>query len=486
VRTPVHLLSCISLGAIALSAGCSQLLGVEDLSQSEPDAAVVGEDAATAGTARVRILHIARALPGDGLIDIYLGDESTPRLPAHGGLSDYLTVSSSRPTTISIRAQGQSGGEPLFTFDNLVFAENTDTTAVLTGIATSLTGDEAVRLLPVVEGYAQAGTGMTQVRFLNAIVDLPSVSIDFDFYGEATPEVGGLGRFDATPAAGMGRVSTAALRFGLVSDGATVAGFAIGSLPVGVGCLAVLHGKVVEPRQGRDALKAALACRTPTAAYPSRAEQAAVMHVLGDVQAPTTASLVESPARTIASNLGVRQVSTVWIAGEDQTFLDLVLPSRTINLGITNDLADAGKSLSLLGGALHPAAGDNDANLQTLSLSPAPTTGGRAVQFINMSVDVGYFDVVDQSSTQLAESVGFGSFSAQSTMNGGTYQLTFGDVDAGGTVAVFPFTVTGAGGSTLLVLEGALTPTSGQRPLRLTPVDVGVWPPQAATPIAPM
>ena len=476
-----HILQLAAAATLVSSAGCNLLLGVEDLTQSEPDAAP--EPDASSTTARVRVLHVVRGLPSGGLVDVYVDDETTPRLPALSGLSDYFTVTSAS-TKISIRAQGQSGGEPLFEFDNLVFEGGTDTTAVLTGLATSLTGDEAVRLIPVVDGYAQAGTGMTQVRFLNAIVDLPSVGIDLDFYGEGSPEVSGLARFASSPAAGVGRASDQVLRFGIVSNGVTVAGFSSQTLPVGVGCLVVLSGKLAEPRDERDSLGATLACRTSIATLASRAEQFSVVHFLGDVQPPATATLLETPAsRTINPNVGLRALSSFWIAAADEFGISMQFPSRTIDLGVTPDFADAGRAVFVVGGTLQPGSGENDGTVRMLVFAAAPTSGPRVIRFINMTADLGTVELVDQGSNTLAGNAGFGSWSEEAMLTAGTHQLT---VRVGASpVATFPFTTSGAGGSTLLVLDGAETPTSGQRAVRLTPIDLSTTPPTVGSPIAP-
>jgi len=484
VRTSLrfHILGLISAATIASTTGCNLLLGVEDLTQSDPDAAV--DIDAPPGTVTIRFVNVVRDFPGSGTIDVYIGDEPTARVTALRQVSSYVVVDPS-VTRISLRQQGQSGGAPLHEFTGLTLAGDTKVTAVIAGVNASQSADDRVRLLPFVEEFAQAGTGQAQVRFVHAITDVTDVAIDVGLNNAAAPEVVGLPRFGASAAAGMQAEAGRTLRLGLVEGGTTFTAFAANGLELGKGCFVIFSGQRSAAFNSLGVMTSTTVCTSQTPVIGSMGARVAVGHVISDATACDLRTIDGNP---LIESLEARELGTLWLLAEDENFVGvtLICAMQSVSVDLNSDFAlESPRHMILAGGSLSPDF-TNQARLMDVSI---PSTGLRHAYFVNLSAGVGdgilRIDGSDVVGNQVfgASIIGPAFGHAASVLSSGGHTLSYEDV---GQSVTMSFTVTGGtGGATLFVLEGARVPQGAQRPLRLTPFDLGAFPPAVGTPTAP-
>ncbi len=479
--------SCVmAVVALVPLAGCNLLLGVDDLVQGGEDAAAADIDAnidAPPGSVRIRFVSVVRDFPS-GAVDVYIGDETSARVTALRNASDYIVMDPG-VTTIALREQGQVGGAPIQQLTNLAFQGDTSVTAVIAGVHASQAPDERVRLLPFVEDYAQPGAGQAQVRFVNAVTEFEGFGIDLGLDGESTPEIAGLGRYASTNAAGMPVTVTAGqgLRMGLVVGGATVAPLAPTGFAVGEGCFVIFSGRLAAAWGSPEALVGMTLCASRPPRIDGLGAEIALAHVVSD---GTTCSVTGlGDGTTLIPSLALRQFGRTWAIENAVAEVTLNCSGQSALVPLESDAAINGpRQLALVGGSLPSSPA-----LATFPAVTVPSTGSRHAYFVNLSADF-----VEQSAcrtsvdgTVLGSLVGaqvigpdFGQSS--STLSAGSHTIMFGLA----TTVTFPVSITGSGGATVFVLEGAFTPEGSQRPLRLTPVDVSVWPPVAGSPISPI
>ncbi|MCA9652124.1 MAG: DUF4397 domain-containing protein [Myxococcales bacterium] len=194
------------------------------------------------GMAMIRVIHGAPRAPD---VDVYVKGSTEPVVTdlAYGDASEYLEVPAGR-YEFEVRAAGTSPyDEAAYETGVLELADGAVISALAAGRLGS-TGDEAFRVLPLLEGFDDAAPGQTQVRIVHAGSDAPTVSIDVDDDGRI--ELDGLTRFSDTGAGGVGLPAGSALQVAIGADGERVTAFTTPELPEGRNLMIIATGLLGE------------------------------------------------------------------------------------------------------------------------------------------------------------------------------------------------------------------------------------------------
>jgi len=181
---------------LAFAAGCS-----------DDDNPVVAPDMGAGSM--VRVVH---ASPDAPAVDVYAKGVSTPLIQnlAYGETSNYLALAAGT-YTIELRAAGAPAtSAPAFETDPLAVPDGAKITAVAVGRLTSGSADDRFRVLPLVENFADPGSGNAAVRIVHGAADAPTVALDVA--NDGAPEVTGFERFADTGEAGVALPANTALQ----------------------------------------------------------------------------------------------------------------------------------------------------------------------------------------------------------------------------------------------------------------------------------
>jgi hypothetical protein len=198
-RTFSLLLALLAVSALGL-AGCSD--DDDDGSPTDP------------GMSTDAMLRVVHASPGAPAVDIYVNGGTTPVVVAlaYGDASSYLEVAPGGHA-VQIRAHGADPTDAPAHEATVTLAEAEKVTAVAAGVLGSTRPEDAFRVLPLVEDFADPGPGNVAVRIVHAAPDAPTVAVDVG--NDGVPEITDLARFAATGAAGVALTAAEALRLGV-------------------------------------------------------------------------------------------------------------------------------------------------------------------------------------------------------------------------------------------------------------------------------
>lgn len=191
-----------------------------------------------AGNAMVRVIH---GSPGAPAVDVYAKGSTEPLVEglAYGQASEWLEVPAARYDFEIRPAGGSPYDAPVYSTGELELADGAVVSALAAGQLGS-TGDDAFRVVPLVEGFDDAALDQTQVRIVHAGSDAPAVSIDV--HDDGSDEVVGLGRFADTGAAGLGVPADTRLQLAIGAGGERVTAFTTPELPEGETLLVIATG----------------------------------------------------------------------------------------------------------------------------------------------------------------------------------------------------------------------------------------------------
>jgi hypothetical protein len=149
---------------------------------------------------RLRVVH---ASPDAPAVDVYSEGLSAPLVTnlAYGEASGYLDLD---PGTynIQLRAAGSPAtSDPAFATGDLTLHDDDVVTAVAVGLLSSTDDADKFRVLPLLEGFDDPGSGNSAVRIVHGSADAPTVAVDVG--DDATPEVTDFERFEDTESAGI-------------------------------------------------------------------------------------------------------------------------------------------------------------------------------------------------------------------------------------------------------------------------------------------
>ncbi|HET6584765.1 MAG TPA: DUF4397 domain-containing protein, partial [Nannocystaceae bacterium] len=190
------------------------------------------------GDAEIRIIHGAPDAPA---VDIYVAGDNEPVVTglAYGQASDYLVIPAGT-YDFQVRAAGASPLDaPVYSTGDLDVPAGASISALAAGLLDT-DGNNAFRVIPLVEGFDDAQPGQARVRIVHAGSDAPSV--DLDVGNDGIDEIDDLMRFTETGAGGVALPAGVALRLGIRVDGATVTTFTTPELPDGGELIVVATG----------------------------------------------------------------------------------------------------------------------------------------------------------------------------------------------------------------------------------------------------
>jgi len=202
-----------------------------------------GSTKPAAGKATVRVVHASADAPK---VDVYAAGGENPIVTglAYGDASPYIEVNPGS-TAFELRASPSTSSDPVaFTSPAVAIAAGDKITAVAAGRLASKDGADALRVLPLVEGFDAAKAGSAIVRVVHASPDAPAVGVDVGDDDPRAPEIPSLARFADTGASGVALPSGAALRVGIDAAGSRVTSFTTPKLPDGAEVFVIAVGNV--------------------------------------------------------------------------------------------------------------------------------------------------------------------------------------------------------------------------------------------------
>jgi hypothetical protein len=200
----------------------------------------------TEGMAKIRVIHGA---PGAPAVDVYAKGSSDPLIEGleYGQATAYLEVPAATYDFEIRPAGGSPFDAPVYETGALELTDGAVISALAAGQLGSQ-GDDAFRVIPLVEDFDDAALEETQVRIVHAGSDAPAVSIDV--HDDGSNEVESLARFADTGAAGVGIPADTALQLAISAGGERVTGFTTPELPEGEKLLVIATGLLGQlPRQ---------------------------------------------------------------------------------------------------------------------------------------------------------------------------------------------------------------------------------------------
>ncbi len=181
------------------------------------------------------MLRVVHASPDAPDVDVYAEGVAAALIEdlAYGETSAYLELAAGT-YNIQLRAAGSSPTSPIaYETGDLSVEDDAVITAVAIGLLAPGGGDEAFRVVPLVEGFATAAAGQARVRIVHGSADAPEVALDIA--NDGSPEVTDFGFADETGAAGVALPAGSALQVGIWAGNplARVTAFTTPALPDG-------------------------------------------------------------------------------------------------------------------------------------------------------------------------------------------------------------------------------------------------------------
>lgn len=218
--------------------------GMDDDSGSD-----TGEPMPEPGNAMIRVIHAAPDAPN---VDIYVEGSDTPAITdlEYGETSAWLEVPAGDYNFLVRPAGASALDTPVYETGDLTLADGVMVSALAAGLLDTMSNN-GFRVIPLVEGFEDAGAGRARVRIVHAGSDAPAVDIDVD--NDGTDEITTLTRFTETGAAGVELPAGEALQIGIRVGGQTVTAFTTPALPEDAQVTVIatgLLGKLPRERDG--------------------------------------------------------------------------------------------------------------------------------------------------------------------------------------------------------------------------------------------
>jgi hypothetical protein len=235
-------LAALALGATACSSGSGGGPALPGPAPS-PEPTTMPPPPSPVTPAQIRIVH---ASPDAPAVDIWEMGADKPLVTGltYGDTSAYLPLASGS-SWIQIRPSPSTASTPaVYTSGLIPVASGSKITAIASGLLSAPDPSEALRVLPLVEGFDAPASGSAIVRIVHAGVDAPTVGIDVGNDNPASPEVAALGRYSDTGAQGVSLPSGKSLQIGIDAAGAVVTAFTTPDLPDGADLFVIATGEL--------------------------------------------------------------------------------------------------------------------------------------------------------------------------------------------------------------------------------------------------
>lgn len=210
-------------------------------SNNPPGTPDPGNPVPPADGALVRVVHASADAPA---VDVYVKGQSTPVVQnlAYGGTSAYLPVPPGA-YQFEVRASPSTAADPaVYTTTSLELKVGDTFSAVAAGLLAGKEDASKFRVLAIHEDFGLAGADSAILRIVHAAPDAPSVGIDLHDNGAASPEIGNIDRFSASPVEGILLGAGKAEQIAITAGGKRVTAFTTPELPAGAQLLVIATG----------------------------------------------------------------------------------------------------------------------------------------------------------------------------------------------------------------------------------------------------
>lgn len=462
--------SILSFGVLGLAlVGCKGDEGETD---------VVDTDVA-AETARIRVVHASSDAPA---VDVYVKGSLEPVAQglAYGAATGYLEVPAG-DYTFEIRAAGAAATtDPVYTTAVVSLPAGATASAIAAGFLAG-TGEQAFRVLPVVEAYGAAGAGAFRAILVHATPNAPEVGIDVGVDGVAEVT---LGTYANTAAEGLD-LPASAFGVGIWAGAAKVTQFSVPALPAGANVLLIATGNLGARPGDADGFSILAVFPDATAARVKQDPQVVVLHAGPD--APPVDLF--AGAAEIASDVAFGELSTVIQVPPGTYDIDIFgasagttrpsgSPAFTVD-GLT--VAAGDRVLAVAKGYLAPETGEASFGVYPYADAFTADADSARVVAIHGSGDAPAVDVGVSSGCNISgvvfPDIAFGEQSAVGGLELGAGTYTLGVAGVGSAYALVEFPVTVAAGNRIwAVAGGAFSPINMQAGFQILAVNATGWP----------
>jgi hypothetical protein len=439
----------------------------------------VEQDGPDAGSALLRAVH---ASPDAPTVDVYAEGNPNPIITAleYGAASLYFPVPAGT-YNVQLRAHPSTEADPIaYQTGPVELAANQRVTAVAAGFLFDAVPDNAFRVLPLVEDFAEPSAGGSIVRVVHAAPDAPAVDIDVND-GEAT--IPGLERFADTGASGIDLLAGVPLQVGIsIPGGDPVTAFTTPALPEGEELFLIATGSLEQP--ARDDTGFSLLAVGPGGSIGFIKQNPIVYALHGSPDAPAVD--IYGGQNLLVENIsfgdlsaGVQVPPAVYVLDFYETGTG---PGNPVASFQTPELMAGGSYLAVAAGELSPEADDQAFTLLAFEelFAAAPTSRVRAIHASGDAPAVNIGSVDSQTgdiSVVVFENLEFGAASADVGAELPVGSLTLGVSAAPSLTPAATFDITTTEGlQTFAVAIGALAPDVGDASFRLSLVVTSVSP----------
>lgn len=456
------LLLPLVLALAAFGVGCSD----DDDSITTPD---MGRGA------ELRVVH---ASPDAPAVDVYVEGMDAPVLSNLGytQTSPYLDLDAGEYNVQLRPAGADPASAPVYETGALTIPDGAVITAVAVGLISSMAGDDAFRVLPLVEDFAAPGMGTANVRIVHGSADAPAVAIDV--LNDGTPEITGFARFAETGASGVALPAGEALQVGIWAGDplARVTAFTTPALPE-ANLFLIATGLLSETP--RDEAGFGLLAVGPAGTVGLIRQNPVVYALHGSPDAPAVDIFVGGTETVLTADLAFGELSPpVQVPPASYTLDFAAAGSRSVAASLDTPMLEAGERyLAVATGFL----ADESVEFQLLPVGEAfGATDAPLVRVVHASpdaptVDVGTWDGMTFGAVADYSGLAFGQSSAAMGTELPAAAFTIGVAATGATTPVATFDIaTATGLKAFAVAAGSLTDKG--EPFRLILVDASVWP----------
>lgn len=432
------------------------------------------------GATAFRVVHAAPNAPA---VDVYVAGDDSPLITnlAYRETSRYIEVD---PGTydLQVRAAGDdASAPPVFSTGPLTFAESERVTAVAAGLIDG-TGDQAFRVVPFTEDFADPDSGNAVVRIVHASPDAPAIAVDVD--DDASAEITDLARYEATAASGVQIPADNAVQIGILAGDPLerVTAFTTPSLAEDAELFVIATGLLSEQPRDEDGFALLAVGPDGTVDFIEQNPVVYAMHASPD--APPVD--IYSGEMLLVSNLAFGQLSTAVQVPPGTYTLDFVAAGTTPATPAasleTPDLEAGERYLTIAAGFLDSTGTEGFRLISVPAQFDDEDTGNARLGIVHASpdapaVDIGTATNGTMDSPVLVEDLGYGDVAADEGLQVPPSSLTVGVAPSGESATVAEFDlVTTAGLRGFVVAAGALSPTAGQEPFRLFLVTTSTTP----------
>ena len=430
------------------------------------------------GTAEIRVVHAAAGAPA---VDVYLAGEDQPVVGdlAYGEASGFAELPAGE-LEFEIRPAGAAASsDPIHATGPLTLHAGTRVDAIAAGRLESAGGDDAFRVLTLVEEPAAAGDAAL-VRIVHAGADAPSVGIDVGNDGSA--EIESLARFADTGGEAIELPADTELRVGILAGLplAPVTSFTLPPLPAGHEALIVAAGLLSADPAAASGFS--LLAFTPNAS--ARIAQDPVVYALHAGPDAPAVDLYTPDTQPLALGLSFGQLSAgfrvaprsqvvnVWPAGIEHG----AAPAASLT---TPALAAGQRYLLIASGFLAAGEGEQAFGLVAAAAEFDRADSAARVRLVHASPDAPAVDVGtvhgDAFGALLASDLSYGQTTPGKGISVSQTPVDLG-VAATGSASIaarFDGVAIEPGARLFAVAAGALAPAAGRQGFRLIVIDAG-------------